>query len=77
MNILNTIKRRGGKNPGTGPRRHPSRPGPERQPTVSDAYAAVRAAKDLLDRIPDVELASAKRQARNLEDTLWQLRNAR
>ena len=47
------------------------------QPTVADVYAAVCEAKTLLDRISDAELAIAKRQMNNLEDTLWQFKTAR
>ena len=47
------------------------------QPTVADVYTALCVAKTLLDRIPNAELAIAKRQMNTLEDTLWQFATAR
>ena len=47
------------------------------QPTIRDVYAAVCEAKTMLDRIPDIELAAAKRKMQDLEDTIWQFATAR
>ena len=42
------------------------------RPTVKDVYAQVMAAKTMLDRIPDPQLAIVKREMGILEDMLWQ-----
>jgi hypothetical protein len=41
-------------------------------PTVADVYAQVLAAKTMLDRIPNAELAIVKREMGILEDMMWQ-----
>lgn len=43
------------------------------QPTIRDVYAQVLEAKSMLDRIPDMQLAAAKREMYILEDILYQM----
>ena len=43
------------------------------QPTIRDVYAQVLEAKSMLDRIPDMHLAAAKREMYILEDILYQM----
>ena len=42
------------------------------RPNVRDVYAQVMVAKNMLDRINDVDLAVVKREMNLLEDLLWQ-----
>ena len=42
-------------------------------PTVEDVLAQVRVAQTMLNRIPDANLALAKREMYILEDMMWQL----
>lgn len=44
------------------------------QPTVSDVYAQLKVAAQMLSRIEDQNLAVVKREMYLLEDMLWQFR---
>ena len=44
-------------------------------PTVRDVYAQLKVAEQMLSRIPDIELATVKREMGLLEDMMWQFIN--
>ena len=42
------------------------------RPEIGEVYVMIKRTKDMLDMIPDLELAKAKSTMNTLEDLIWQ-----